>query len=112
MDDTRRAHLIMLCGIAIILLGIGSALLPAAGNLPGSAFIGSLLLISGAIEIFAGTLRQEVHRFAAAAGAVTAIAGLIFIINPTEQFFPMVTPIIAWLVIRFSPGRASTRADR
>jgi len=31
---------------------------------------------------------------------VTALAGLLFILNPTTHFFPMVTPVIAWLLIR------------
>jgi hypothetical protein len=35
-----------------------------------------------------------------ASGIVTAIAGLVFIINPVTHFFPMVTPVIAWLLIR------------
>ena len=35
-----------------------------------------------------------------AAGGVTALAGLLFVINPETHFFPTVTPVIAWLVIR------------
>ena len=35
-----------------------------------------------------------------AAGAVTALAGLLFVLNPETQFFPTVTPVIAWLLIR------------
>ncbi|MEO6433070.1 MAG: hypothetical protein ABIO29_03705 [Sphingomicrobium sp.] len=100
MSDRTRAHLIMLCGIAIIALGIAAALLPAAADLPGSKLIGGLLVAAGAVEIVAGSLRREVHRFAAAAGAVTALAGLLFLINPQRQFFPTVSPIIIWLVVR------------
>jgi len=100
MNDTGRAHLIMLCGIAIIVLGVGSALMPAINGVPGSAGIGGFLLAAGLIEMYAGTLRQEVHKFAIAAGGVTALAGLLFLISPTKQFFPLVTPIIFWLLIR------------
>ena len=100
MTESTRAHLIMLCGIAIIALGVGAALLPAAEGLPGSALIGALLVASGVVEIVAGTLRREVYRFAAAAGGVTTLAGLIFLVNPQTQFFPTVTPIIIWLVVR------------
>lgn len=100
MSDLARARLIMVCGIAIIALGVGALLLPAASGLGGSVVIGLLLLAAGAIEIFAGTLRQAVHKFAVAAGAVTMLAGLAFILNPTTQFFPQVTPIIFWLFIR------------
>lgn len=35
-----------------------------------------------------------------AAGGVTALAGLLFILNPTTHFFPTVTLIIAWLFMR------------
>lgn len=100
MSDLARARLIMICGIAIMVLGVGSALLPAANGLRGSVTIGFLLLAAGAIEMFAGTLRQEVHKFAIAAGAVTALAGLLVLLNPTTHFFPTVTPVIGWLLIR------------
>ena len=39
--------LIAAAGIAIILLGVGSALVPAADRLKGSAVIGGLLLVAG-----------------------------------------------------------------
>jgi uncharacterized membrane protein HdeD (DUF308 family) len=100
MSDRTRAALISLAGIAIILLSAGSALLPAAGGLKDSTVIGLLLLASGAIEALAGTLRREVKPFALAAGGVTALAGLLFLLNPTTHFFPTVTLVIAWLVIR------------
>ena len=38
--------------------------------------------------------------FAMAAGGVTALAGLLFIVDPETHFFPRVVPIIAWLFIR------------
>ena len=100
MDDAARARLISLSGIAIMVLGAGALLLPAADGLRGSAAIGILLIAAGAIEMFAGTLRQVVHKFAIAAGAVTALAGLFFLIRPTTQFFPQVTPVILWLAVR------------
>lgn len=100
MSDLTRAHLIMACGIAIILLGVGSALLPALDNARGSAVIGWLLLGAGLVEMFAGTLRQQVHKFAVAAGGVTALAGLLFLLSPRLHFFESVTPVIGWLVIR------------
>ena len=62
--------------------------------------IGGLLLAAGAIEIFAGTLREQVKPFALAAGAVTCLAGLLFVLNPTAHFFPTVSLIIAWLLFR------------
>ena len=52
-----------------------------------------------------------------AAGGVTALAGLLFILNPETHFFPTVTPIIAWLLIRSvdprrSPARESNGSVR
>lgn len=100
MSDTRRSALITVAGVVIILLSAGAALLPAASGIRGSVVIGSLLLVAGIVELLAGTLRREARPFAIAAGAVTAFAGLLFIVNPTSQFFPTVTLVIAWLVIR------------
>lgn len=34
------------------------------------------------------------------AGGVTALAGLLFILNPETHFFPTVVPIIGWLLVR------------
>ena len=82
-----------------MLLGVGAAVLPAGKTIP-SAMIGGLLIAAGLIEIVAGSLRRSVRLFAMAAGAVTALAGLLFVINPETHFFPTVTPIIAWLLIR------------
>lgn len=99
MRDTTRVQLIRGCGLAIIALGVASALLPAAHGLP-AATIGLLLLAAGGIEIFAGTLRKEVHVFAVSAGVVTAIAGLLVLANPSTHFLPTVWPIVGWLVLR------------
>jgi len=35
-----------------------------------------------------------------AAGIVTALAGLLFVLNPETHFFPSVWPIIGWLLLR------------
>lgn len=97
--DKTRARGIRVAGIAIILLSIGAALLPVDKGI-SSDMIGGLLIAGGLIEAVAGTLRRNIRTEAMAAGAVTAVAGLLFIINPETRFFPMVTPVIAWLVIR------------
>jgi hypothetical protein len=98
-SDRFRARAIRVAAIAIVLLGIGAALLPAGKTIP-SAMIGGLLIAAGLIETVAGSLRRSVRPFAMAAGGVTALAGLLFVINPETHFFPTVTPIIAWLLIR------------
>ncbi|HKP33393.1 MAG TPA: hypothetical protein VJT70_01270 [Sphingomicrobium sp.] len=94
-----RARALRVAGIAIILLGIGAALLPA-GKTISSDMIGGLLIAAGLIETVAGSLRRESRAFAMAAGGVTALAGLMFIVNPETHFFPTVWPIIGWLLVR------------
>jgi hypothetical protein len=94
-----RARALRVAGIAIILLGVGAALLPA-GKTISSDMIGGLLIAAGLIETVAGSLRRESRSFAMAAGVVTALAGLLFLVNPEPHFFPTVWPIIGWLLIR------------
>ena len=94
-----RARGLRIAGIVIILLGVGAALLPAGKTIP-SDMIGALLIAGGLIELVAGSLRRESRSFAMAAGAVTAAAGLLFVLNPETHFFPSVWPIIGWLLLR------------
>src|SRR4029079_16686589 len=99
LSDRTRARGIRVAGIAIILLSAGAALLPGEKGI-SSDIVGALLIAAGLIELVAGSLRRQVRELAMAAGAVTAVAGLLFVTNPETQFFPSVTPVIAWLVIR------------
>jgi uncharacterized membrane protein HdeD (DUF308 family) len=99
LSDQMRARGLRVAGIVIILLGAGAALLPAGKTIP-SDMIGGLLVAAGLIETVAGSLRRQVRSFAMAAGVVTALAGLLFILNPETHFFPTVWPIIGWLVLR------------
>lgn len=99
LSDRRRAQALRVAGLLIILLGAGSALLPA-GKTIHSDMIGALLITAGLIETVAGSLRREARPFAMAAGIVTALAGLLFILNPETHFFPTVWPIVGWLLIR------------
>jgi len=81
------------------MLGGAAALLPAGKTIP-SDMIGGLLLAAGLIELVAGSLLREARSFAMAAGIVTALAGLLFVLNPETHFFPSVWPIIGWLLLR------------
>ena len=99
LSDRARARGIRAAGLAIIALGASAALLPAADTI-SSDMIGALLVAAGLVETVAGSLRREIKPYAMAAGGVTALAGLLFIVNPETQFFPIVTPIIGWLLIR------------
>jgi peptidoglycan/LPS O-acetylase OafA/YrhL len=98
-SDRARARGIRVAGFAIIFLAAGAALLPAGKSI-SSDMIGALLIAAGLIEAVAGSLRREVRMFAMAAGGVTALAGLLFLVNPETHFFPMVTPVIGWLLVR------------
>src|SRR5256885_15381760 len=89
MSRSVRARWIAVAGVAVIVLGAGSALLPAAGRVSGPAVIGALLLAAGLIEAFAGSLRRQVKPYAMAAGGAAAVAGLLFFINPATPFFPI-----------------------
>lgn len=95
-----RARLIGASGVIIILLGSGAAMLPLIEWEAGSALIGSLLLAGGLVEMFAGGLRRPIQSLAMLAGAVTALAGLLFIFDPVVQFTPVIYIIVAWLVLR------------
>jgi hypothetical protein len=97
--DLIRARGSRVAGVAIILLGIGAALLPAGKSIH-SDMIGALLIGAGLIELVAGSLRQEARPYAMASGIVTALAGFLYVMNPQTHFFPTVVPIIGWLVLR------------
>jgi hypothetical protein len=99
LSEQTRSLAHRVAGIAIVLLGVGAALLPAGKTIP-SAMIGGLLIAAGLIETVAGVLRLQVRPYAMAAGVVTALAGLLFILNPETHFFPTVWPIIGWLLLR------------
>jgi len=98
-SEQTKARALRIAGILVILLGIGAAFLPAGKTIP-SAMIGGLLIAAGLIETLAGSLRRQVRLLAMAAGIVTALAGLLFVVNPETHFFPMVVPIIDWLLAR------------
>ncbi|MBA3676567.1 MAG: DUF308 domain-containing protein [Sphingosinicella sp.] len=89
-------------GVATLLLGIGAALLPLTQPLGSGSVVGWLLLLAGTFEITAGAVRgfQEVRKGRIAAGCVTAVAGLLFILNPLLGLFPTLYLVIAWLLIR------------
>jgi uncharacterized membrane protein HdeD (DUF308 family) len=98
-SSLARARGLRAAGLAIILLSAGAALLPA-GKAISSDVMGSLLIAAGLVETVAGAMRREARPYAIAAGAVTALAGLLFVINPQTHFFPTVALIIGWLLLR------------
>jgi uncharacterized membrane protein HdeD (DUF308 family) len=112
LSEQTKARALRLAGILVILLGVAAAFLPA-GKTISSDMIGGLLIAAGLTETIAGSLRRYVRSFAMAAGIVTALAGLLFIINPETHFFPRVWPIIGWLLLRgLVLGAASVETRR
>ena len=99
VSGRARGRSISVAGICIISLGAGAAFMPA-GKTISSDTIGAVLIAAGLIETIAGSLRNDVRTYAMAAGIVTAVAGLLFILNPETHLFPIVWPIVGWLVIR------------
>ena len=101
-DVSGRAHFRLIAGggILIIILGAGSALLPVVDRDAGISIVGSLLLVAGAVEIFAGAFRREAKVLSVLAGAVTMFAGLLFVINAAGRPFPVALLVAGWLITR------------
>ena len=109
-SDRARARGIRVAGFAIIALAAGAALLPAEKGV-SSDVLGAMLVAAGFIELVAGSLRHQVRTLAMAVGGITVLAGILFVVNPETQFFPVVMPIVGWLVARcVILGYASTHA--
>ncbi|WP_310467794.1 DUF308 domain-containing protein [Sphingomonas sp.] len=99
-SSARRARLMAIAGWLIIALSAGSALLPLLDRAASATLVGSLLLAAGIVEILAATQRNETKLLAMLAGAVTTFAGLMFLANPVAKFFPLITIVTAWLLVR------------
>jgi len=111
LSDRMRARGIRAAGWAIIILSAGAVLLPMEKGV-SSDVMGAMLVAAGLIEVIAAALRRQVRQLATAAGVVTALAGLLFIVNPETGFFPTVLPIVAWLALRsLILGYASTLSE-
>ena len=100
LSNTNRARLIGVAGMIIVLISAGVALLPVANPVGGSVIVGSLLLLAGIAEIFAGALRSRARMTSIAAGFATSIAGCMFLFYTIQHFFSMVYILIAWLAAR------------
>jgi hypothetical protein len=97
--DRNRSRWLNIAGVAMIVLSAGAALLPIEKGI-SSGVVGALLLTAGVIELAAGRLRRETRDLASLAGAVTALAGLLFLLNQDSKFFPIVNIVIGWLALR------------
>lgn len=95
-----RANRLRLAGQIIIALAAGAALLPILWGSAGAAVVGAMLVAAGIVEFRAGTQRREVRILAQAAGAVTVLAGILFLMNPVAHLARFVNLVIGWLIIR------------
>ncbi len=99
-DLAGRARWIARAGWLILLLSAGSALLPLVEPANAEIIIGILLIGAGIVEIFAGSLRHETRKLAMLAGAVTALAGLLFATEERTGFLSTLAIIGGWLFLR------------
>jgi len=94
-----RARWMSVAGVAMILLGVGAALMPLGEGL-SSQVVGGLLVAAGLIELAAGSLRRDTRDLAMLAGGITILAGLLFLLDWELRFFPIVNIVIGWLALR------------
>ena len=99
LSDGNRSRWLSIAGVAMIVLSAGAALLPVEKGISGG-MIGALLLAAGLIELAAGRMRRDTRDLATLAGALTVLAGLLFLLNRESKFFPTVNIVIGWLLLR------------
>jgi hypothetical protein len=99
-DIVRRARWIRGAGWLILFLAAGAALLPWLEPRGGTRLIGAMLVIAGAAELFAGTLRHETRKLAMSAGVVTAVAGLFYSLDLGGRPVPIAGIVMGWLFLR------------
>ena len=99
-DIVRRARWIRGAGWLILVLAAGAALLPWLEPRGGARLIGAMLVIAGAAEVFAASLRHETRRLLMLAGLVTALAGILFTVDLGNRTVPIVVIVIGWLILR------------
>ena len=107
-----RANWIRTAGWFIMLLSAGSALLPFYGTTHSSVIIGTLLVLAGATEIFAGTLRHKARRLSLLAGALTALAGILFVTENSTKFLSTLSIVAGWLFARSLVLMLAARLER
>jgi uncharacterized membrane protein HdeD (DUF308 family) len=93
---------IFLPALFTFLLAVVTLLLPLAEGLPTGGLVGWLLLLAGLAEIVFARLHGSsgVGKAALIAGAISALAGLVFVARPFSGFFPVSNVVMISLVIR------------
>ncbi len=100
MASDARPSLMLFAGIATLALA-GFALMLPVIRLPSGWVVGWLMLAGGLIELLAGIARHSRSRRAGiVAGAVTTLAGLLFLTDPLVGLYPVSYVVMGWLFIR------------
>jgi uncharacterized membrane protein HdeD (DUF308 family) len=100
MSTSDRTRVIRVAGILIVLLALGSALLPVDQDIPGRTVVGLMLMAAGAIELAAVFARRGHHIPAGIAAGASLLAGLRLALDPGANFFTVLNLVILWLVVR------------
>jgi uncharacterized membrane protein HdeD (DUF308 family) len=89
-------------GLFTILLAAVAMFLPAVEWASAGGLVGWLLFLAGMAELAfsIGRGTELPGRAGRISGLLTALAGLIFIVNPFASFFPVTNLVMAWLLIR------------
>jgi uncharacterized membrane protein HdeD (DUF308 family) len=89
-------------GLFTILLAFVAFLLPELRWAPKGGLVGWLLLLAGIAEFAFGWKRgrDTASRTAVGSGAVTTLAGLLFVANPLADFYPVANVVSGWLLVR------------
>jgi uncharacterized membrane protein HdeD (DUF308 family) len=89
-----------LCGWLILLLAGAALLLPEVAASSGALVVGELLLLAGLVEVIAAAGRRHARLPATLAGAVTLVAGGLFLAREETRFLPNLTVVTFWLLLR------------
>lgn len=108
----ERAKFIATTGWFILLLSAGSALLPLYGKTHSSAIIGTLLVLAGLAELISGRLRHRARRLSMLAGALTVLAGILFVTDSSDQFLSTLSIVAGWLFARALVLALAARIER
>ena len=85
-------------GLLTLLFAAVAFLLPLL-DWPTGGVVGWLLLLAGIFELSFGWKRglDAAGKAAVGSGAITALAGLLFVASPSAGYFPVANVVMAWL---------------
>lgn len=96
----RNSRFLAAAGIVILFVGLGAALLPVLDPLATAQIIGGMMIVAGAVEAAAGTLRRRNGLASLFPGLVTILAGALFATGRFDNFLAAVQLVIGWLALR------------